>query len=98
MKRVPVIADVIPRPSVESSISYPGDVVWRQIIAQAVALVGGTPKIARSRVDRHPDAVAQPGGEYAKAGAVGIVLKHISTTLFRADETARNEPTRNSAE
>ncbi len=69
--RVLVVADIVPRPAVEFSLLHPGDVVGGKIVAEAVALVGGTPQGVRRR-DRQADAVAQAGGEYLRVVTVRV--------------------------
>ena len=53
-----VVAHVIPGPAVESALLHARDVIRHQIVAQAVALIGGDPQIARVRIHRQPHAVA----------------------------------------
>src|SRR6266702_7087475 len=75
--RVLVGADVIPGPAVEGAFAHAGDVVGREIIAEAIALVGRAPKLAGHRVHRHADAIADAGCESSLALALRIEDEHV---------------------
>src|SRR5260370_16133324 len=73
--RVLVAAGVIPGPSVKAAILNVSYVIRRDVVAERVALVGGTPEVAGFRLDGFANAIANPGGVDAHAGAVGIELQ-----------------------
>ena len=75
--RVLVAAGVIPGPAVKATVLNVCDVIGRQIIAERVALVSGTPEIAGFRLDGFADAVADAGSKDSQAGAIGIELQHV---------------------
>src|ERR1700683_2033163 len=86
-------ADVIPGPSVERAVAHAGDVVGRNVVPEAVALVGRAPHRAVNGFNRHADAVANPGRVYAtiltlrieceNVGAVGLVSRRGPKRVIR---------------
>ena len=83
MAGILVMAQVIPGPAVESSFFDAGDVIRHQIVAQAVALVGGNPQIARGIIHGHDRAVANAGRELAGwLAAFGVRHQNVSAVAF----------------
>src|SRR6266446_2174804 len=76
MPGVLIAADIEPRPSIERIFADPRDVVGHQIVAEAVALVGGAPRRAALRLDCEADAIADSRGEYFLVFAMGIERQH----------------------
>src|SRR5207237_10074339 len=72
MPGVFIAADIKPRPSIERIFADPGHVVGHQIVAEAVALVGGAPRRAALRLDGEADAIADAACEYLLVFAIGI--------------------------
>ena len=80
--RVLIAAGVIPGPAIKAAFLHVSDVVGRHIVAEGVAFVGGAPEIARFRLNRFANAVADAGGVDAHTGAVGIELQHVGAAHF----------------
>src|SRR5581483_1593980 len=90
--RVVMRADIVVGPAVESALLYRGHVVRHKVIAKAVALVAGRPELARDRVKRFADSVADAAGEDTFAGAVRVELQDggaarflLGDVVFRTD-------------
>src|SRR5947209_3142856 len=77
-------ADVIPRPAVEASVLDVGNVLRGKIVANVVAFVDGTPRLARFGINGNAHAIANTGGEDAASGAVGIEFEDVGTLKFHA--------------
>src|SRR5437588_6037460 len=77
-----IAADIKPRPSVECIFADPSHVVGHQIVAEAVALVGGAPWRAALRLDREANTIADASGECPSVLAVGIERQHASSIGF----------------
>src|SRR5450631_4234469 len=59
-----------------------GHVVWHKIVAQAVALIGGAPKLARDRIDGLANAIANsPCVDFLKL-AFGCELQNVGAMKF----------------
>src|SRR5437867_2089484 len=56
--RIMVLAHVIPRPAVESSVLHVRGVIRHEIVAQGVALVDRSPKLASLRVEGQTNRIA----------------------------------------
>jgi hypothetical protein len=64
--------EVEPGPAVEAVFLHVGHVVGDQVVAQAVALIGGAPQLAGDGVDGFAHAVAQAAGVDLDELAVGV--------------------------
>src|SRR5438034_10825959 len=74
--RIGLAGEITRGPSVVAPVLDDVDVFGREVIAQIVAIVVATPQLARRRIERHADGVAQTPGEDTTARAVGIELRH----------------------
>src|SRR5438876_9966419 len=74
-------ADIEPRPAIEGALTHPGQIIGREVVAEAVALVDRAPEIAASRLCRHADAVAQTGREELLVLAVRCEGEHNGAAL-----------------
>src|SRR5207302_6690628 len=92
MPGVFIAADIKPRPSIERIFADPGHVVWHQIVAEAVALVGGAPRRAALRLDCEADAIADSRGEYFLVFAIGIERQHRGAIGFVTPGGAERMP------
>src|SRR5690349_3889952 len=63
--------DVEPWPAIEGPVTHSGQIIGRQIVAQAVALVDRTPEIAGAGLHCHGDAVAKTRRKKPLVLAVG---------------------------
>src|SRR6266566_4929433 len=61
--RIGFTGEITLGPSVVSTVFDDVDVLGREVIAQIVAIVVATPQLARRRIERHADGVAQTPGE-----------------------------------
>ena len=59
-----------------------GDVVGHEIVAEAVALVGGAPELAGDGIDGLADAVANAPGVDLHELALGRELQHVGAVKF----------------
>src|SRR5947207_11858990 len=80
---VRVIADVKPRPAIESAALDVADVIRRQIVAELIAFVRAHPKLVRSWTKLDPDRIPNSPGENILAGPVRIELKDPRAIRFR---------------
>ena len=76
MARILVRADIEPRPAIETAFPDAGRIIGRQIVSEAVALIGGAPERAALRRDGEPRAIADPVRERTKAAALGVGDQH----------------------
>src|SRR5436309_3319846 len=82
MARIFVAAGVVPGPAVEGALHNPRDIVRRQIVAEAVALIGRAPDVAAVRRDRQAGSVADAAGENPSILAVGIEDEDRGATIL----------------
>src|SRR5579864_406944 len=80
--RIVEAAHVIPRPAVEAAFLDVGNVVGNQVVAQAIALVGGAPNLAGLGMHLQPHAVADAVGIDAHAAAIRIEFQDIRAVKF----------------
>ena len=93
--RVEVAAQIVPRPAEELALPHAGDVVGHEVVAEPVALVHGRPQLARARLDREADRVADAVRDDLPAGAVGGEGEHVgaSGVVLASFWSFENEPT-----
>ena len=75
-------AEVEPGPAVEGVFADAGDVVGGEVVAEAVAFVGGAPEVVGEGVGGHADAVAQAGGVGGEGLAVGVEGEDLGAVGF----------------
>src|SRR6267143_4403831 len=63
-------------PAVIAAVLDDVDVLRRKVIAQVVAVVIPAPKLARFRIERDADRVAQPLGKHVAARSMKVQLRH----------------------
>src|SRR5215813_15065838 len=80
--RILAAAHVPPRPTVESTFLNASDVVGNEIIAKSIAFVDGAPEVADFGLHREANTVADPVGENAHGGAVGIEFENVRAIFF----------------
>src|SRR5262245_50323088 len=81
--RILMISDVIPGPAVKSAGTDTADVVWRQIFADFVPLVGAHPKLLCARPKCDADGVANSPGVNVLPAAIRIKLEDARAVFFR---------------
>src|SRR5258708_7779776 len=82
MSRVLIRAYVVPGPAIKSAFLNTSYVVRNKVIAEPVALIDRTPKLAGLRMDRDADSVANTGRVDTPACAVRVEFEHIGTIFF----------------
>src|SRR5437762_8407890 len=70
--RIGLAGEITRGPSVVAPVLDDVDVFGREVIAQIVAIVVATPQLARRRIERQPDGIAQTLCKDATARAVRI--------------------------
>src|SRR5271165_5815505 len=81
-----VAADIKPGPTVKGAFAHPGHIIRREVVAEAVALVGRAPQLAGSGLHRHPDAIAQTGRKDPFVLALGSEDEHVGALLLRTPQ------------
>ena len=76
-------AEVVPGPAVEAPFLDVRDVVGHEVVAERVALVDRRPELARLRVGRQADGVADARGEDPLVLAVGVEREDVGPALLR---------------
>src|ERR1700730_3294635 len=71
-----VAADIEPRPAIKRIFADARHVVGHEVIAEAVALIGGAPGRADLRLDRQADAITDSGRKYFLILAIGVERQH----------------------
>ena len=75
-------AHVVPRPAVKAALLYRSYVIWNKVVAQIVALVGGTPKLAGDGIDGFADAVSDAMRVNFDEFAIGRIFENICPVKF----------------
>src|SRR5579864_5436315 len=75
-------AHVIPRPAVEAAVLNVRGVIGRQVVAEPVAFIGCSPKLASFGLNRETDWITNPRREYTQPRTVGVVLKNVRAVEF----------------
>src|ERR1700733_15640979 len=69
--------EVVPGPAVEAVLLHVGHIIGNEVVAEAIALVGGAPELAGDGVDGFADAVANAGGVNLDEFALGREFENI---------------------
>src|SRR5713101_985027 len=77
-----MVAEVVPRPTIEATLAHMRHVVRDKVVAERVALVRRAPELAGCRVNAKTDGIANAGRVDAYKRAIGCVLKNIGATGF----------------
>ena len=80
--RIDVLAPVTIGPPVEAAILDGGQIVWRHVIAEFIALVHYGPQRAGRGLEGHAIGVAQARGENPRAPAGEVELEDGGSTLL----------------
>src|SRR5262249_46273771 len=75
--------DVEPWPAIEGPVAHSGQIIGRQIVAEAVALVDRTPEVTGARLHCHTDAVAKTRRIKPPVPTVGCEGKDDGAALVR---------------